>query len=84
MLDGIVVAFVEKLVAKRRRRSGYRKIEELENPDPKNSVYSIRYIPYPATAGSARNNAKERGKKKRNEEKWIGPEGETIYPNPGN
>ena len=45
--------------------------------EPKDLSYN--YIYYPDTAGSARNNAKERKKKKR-----IGAECETIHTNPGN
>ena len=40
----------------------------------------IRHIPYPTTAGSARNNAKKRDKRERTKKKWIGAQGKTIYP----
>ena len=43
----------------------------------------IRHIPYPTTAGSARNHAKKRDQKERTKKKRIEAEGKTNHPNPG-
>ena len=48
------------------------------------SYIFIRHISYPNNTESECSSAKKRGKKERMKKKWIGAEGETIHPNPGN